>query len=79
LRLGLRNEFQGNAANTVARFSGFTDEFTLTPQALPKTAFLLGLSFTAGSEFTTFGLDYDADIRDGFVRHTGRLVIRFIF
>ncbi|PHS21864.1 MAG: hypothetical protein COA84_14575 [Robiginitomaculum sp.] len=79
LRLGIRNEFQGNAASTVARFSGFTDEFTLTPQALPKTAALLGLSFTAGSQFTSFGLDYDVDIRNGFIRQTGRLVIRFIF
>ncbi len=79
LRVGVRSEFQGNAADTVARFSGFTDEFTLTPQQLPDTALLLGFSFTAGSRFTSFGLDYDADIRDGFVRHTGRLVIRFIF
>ncbi len=79
LRIGVRNDFQGNAVDTVARFSGFTDEFTLTPQKLSDTAVLLGFSFTAGSRFTSFGLDYDADIRDGFVRHTGRLVIRFIF
>ncbi len=79
LRVGVRNEFQGNAASTVARFSGFTDEFTLTPQQLPDTAVLLGFSFAAGSRFTSFGFDYDADIRNGFVRHTGRLVIRFIF
>lgn len=78
-RFGARNEFQGNAANTVARFSGFTDEFTLTPQQLPKTALLLGFSLSAGSRFTSFGFDYDADMRKGFIRHTGRLVIRFIF
>ncbi len=79
LRAGIRNEFQGNAASTVARFSGFADEFSLTPQQLPKSALLLGFSLTAGSRYTSFGLDYDADIRNGFVRHTGRLVIRFIF
>ncbi len=79
LRVGARNEFQGNATSTVARFSGFTDEFTLTPQQLPKTALLLGFSLSAGSRFTSFGFDYDADVRNGFVRHTGRLVIRFIF
>jgi uncharacterized protein with beta-barrel porin domain len=79
VRLGLRNEFQGSTASTTARFAGFTDEFTLTPQQLSNSALLFGFSFTAGSRFTSFGFDYDADIRNGFVRHTGRLVIRFIF
>jgi len=40
---------------------------------------LFGLSFTAGSRYTSFGFDFDADIRDGFTRHTGKVVIRFIF
>ncbi len=79
LRVGIRSDFNGDAANTVARFNGFSEEFTLTPEQLPDTAVLLGFSFAAGSRFTSFGFDYDADIRDGFVRHTGRLVIRFIF
>ncbi len=79
LRVGARNEFQSNTASTTASFAGFTDTFTLTPPQLPSTALLLGFSISAGSRFTAFGFDYDADIRNGFVRHTGRLVIRFIF
>ena len=79
LRAGVRNDFQGNTASTTANFAGFTDQFTLTPPQLPSTALLLGFSISAGSRFTSFGFDYDADIRSGFVRHTGRLVIRFIF
>ncbi len=79
LRLGLRNDLKGNSAITTARFSGFSNRFSLTPQLLPKTAILVGFSLTAGSRYTSFGLDFDTDIREGFARHTGKVVIRFVF
>ncbi|VAV93833.1 hypothetical protein MNBD_ALPHA06-425, partial [hydrothermal vent metagenome] len=79
LRAGVRNDIKGDAAFTTARFSGFDTRFNLRPDELPKTAILAGISITAGSRYTSFGFDYDADIRDGFVRHVGKIVIRFIF
>jgi len=79
LRAGVRNDIKGDPTLTTARFVGFNDRFTLAPQSLPRTALLAGLSFTAGSKYTSFGFNYDADIRDGFTRHTGKVVIRFIF
>ena len=79
LRLGVSNDFKGSTITTRARFAGFTQTFALAPQSLSKTALLGGFSLSAGSRFTSFGFDYDAEIRNGYVRHTGRLVIRFIF
>jgi uncharacterized protein with beta-barrel porin domain len=79
LRVGVRNDFRGDASVTTARFNGFNTRFSLTPETLPDTAVLFGFSLTAGSRYTSFGFDYDADIREGFTRHTGKIVIRFIF
>ncbi|MCF6293568.1 MAG: autotransporter domain-containing protein, partial [Robiginitomaculum sp.] len=79
LRAGIRNDLIGDPTVTTARFVGFNDRFTLTEEQLAKTGLLFGLSFTAGSRYTSFGFDFDADIRDGFTRHTGKVVIRFIF
>lgn len=79
LRVGVRNDIKGDSSVTTARFSGFNTEFNLTPETLPDTAILLGFSMTAGSRYTSFGFDFDTDVRDGFIRHTGKVVIRFIF
>ncbi|MBL4616184.1 MAG: autotransporter domain-containing protein [Robiginitomaculum sp.] len=79
LRAGIRNDMIGDPTITSARFVGFNDRFSLTEEQLAKTGLLFGLSFTAGSRYTSFGFDFDADIRDGFTRHTGKIVIRFIF
>ncbi len=79
IRAGVRNDIKGDSSVTTARFSGFNNQFNLTPEALPDTAILLGFSLTAGSRYTSFGFDFDTDIRDGFMRHTGKVVIRFVF
>lgn len=79
LRVGVRNDFKGDGAVTDAAFAGFTNRFQLTAPVLPETALLLGFSLTAHSRYTSFGFDYDADIRDGFTRHVGKVVIRFVF
>jgi len=79
LRAGVRNDLRGDGALTTARFAGFDERFTVRAEDLPSTAILFGFSLTAGSRYTSFGFDYDVDLRDGFTRHTGKVVIRFIF
>jgi hypothetical protein len=33
----------------------------------------------AGSVYSSIGLDLDSEIREGFIRHTGRVVVRLLF
>ncbi len=79
LRVGLRNDFINDGVFTTGRFVGGTTPFNIQSEAFPDSGFLLGLSVAAGSEFSSFSLDIDSDIRDGFVRHTGRIVLRLLF
>ena len=52
---------------------------SMTAGEFPDEALILGLSVAAGSEYSSVGFDLDSDIRDGFVRHTGRIVVRLLF
>jgi hypothetical protein len=79
VRVGYRNDFSGDAAITNARFNGYNNEFSFRSEDLPGSGFIVGLAFQAGSQYSTFSFDYDADLRDGFVRHTARLVLRLVF
>ncbi|MBI1236272.1 MAG: autotransporter domain-containing protein [Alphaproteobacteria bacterium] len=79
VRLGYRNDFSGDAAITNARFDGYNNEFSFRSEDLPGSGFVVGFALQAGSDYSTFSFDYDADLRDGFVRHTARLVLRLIF
>ncbi|MEE2524845.1 autotransporter domain-containing protein [Hyphobacterium sp. HN65] len=79
VRIGYRNDFGGQDAITTARFSGYTNEFSFRAEDLPGSGLILGLALQAGSNYSTFSFDYDADLRDGFVRHTARLVVRLVF
>lgn len=79
IKIGVRNEFGGSLATTEARFSGIGAPFLLTPAELPSTGGLIGFLITGGTRYSAFGFDYDADIRDGFVRHSARVVVRLIF
>ena len=79
LRVGYRNEFVNDGVITTYGFAGLDQRSVLESEAFPGDGFLVGFSLAAGSKFSSFGLDFDSDIRDGFVRHTGRLVIRLIF
>mgnify|MGYP001414344730 CR=1 FL=1 len=45
----------------------------------PNSGALLGFGLSAGSNYSTFTFAYDADVRDDFVRHVARLVIRLTF
>ena len=79
MRVGYRGEFDDAMAETTARFGETGSPFTLQSSALPGSGYLLGFGLSAGSDYSTFTFAYDADIRDGFVRHVGRLVIRLTF
>ena len=79
LRAGYRGEFDDTSAETIAQFGETGSPFTLRSETLPGSGFLLGLGLSAGSDYSTFTFAYDADVRDEFVRHVARLVIRLTF
>lgn len=79
LRVGYRNEFASSETETMARFNGYNDAFTLRSTQMPGSGFVFGFGVGAGSGYSTFSFDYDADVRDDFVRHTARLVMRMVF
>ncbi|MCW5723779.1 MAG: autotransporter outer membrane beta-barrel domain-containing protein [Maricaulaceae bacterium] len=79
LRLGYRNEFDGVSTETTARFAGTDSPFNLRAHRLPGTGAVFGFSLSAGSGYSTFSFDYDADFRDDFVRHIARVVVRLVF
>jgi uncharacterized protein with beta-barrel porin domain len=79
MRVGYRHENVGELQQTTAQFVAGGDPFVLTADDLPDAGGLLGFSFAAGSRYSSFALDYDADVREGFVRHGLRVAFRFIF
>jgi outer membrane autotransporter protein len=79
VRVGYRNESMGGPQLTTARYLAGGDPFTLRADDLPSNGALVGFSFAAGSRWSSFALDYDADVREGFVRHGVRVAFRFIF
>ena len=78
-RLGYRSEFSNDIVETDAHFVDYDEVFTLRSQQLPGSGFLFGFGISAGSDYSTFSFDYDADVRDDFIRHTARLVMRLVF
>ena len=79
VRLGYRGEFAGDVVETDVSFVDYNDVFTLRSQQVPGSGFLFGFGLSAGSGYSTFSFDYDADVRDEFIRHTARLVMRLVF
>jgi len=79
LRVGYRNEFINDGVTTSYGFTGRSLRTTLTSEPFPSDGFLLGFSLAAGTGYSSFGFDFDSDVRDGFIRHTGRVVLRMIF
>ncbi len=88
IRVGYRNEFISDPTETAFRFQGLSDAngnlfdselARLRSFAFPDEGILLGFTVAAGSEYSAIGFDFDSDIRDGFIRHTGRIVIRLLF
>ena len=78
-RIGYRKDFINDGVVTTGRFVNGTTPFSLTAQEFPDSGFLLGVTFATGSRYSSFSFDYDADIRDGFSRHTARFVLRMLF
>jgi hypothetical protein len=81
IRVGYRNEFISDPVLTSYSFSGITNAAmaqTLSAD-FPSQGMLIGFSLAAGSGFSSVGFDFDSDIRDGFIRHTGRIVVRLLF
>lgn len=79
VRVGFRNEFGDGEAETSVSFADFDDTFTLRSQSMPGTGGIFGFGIAAGSGYSTFSFDYDADVREDFIRHTARLVMRVVF
>ncbi len=79
LRVGFRNDFVNEGVVTTGRFVNGTTPFSLQAEEFPNSGFLLGITFATGSGYSSFSFDYDADIRDGFSRHTARFVLRLLF
>lgn len=79
VRVGYRNDFINDGVVTNYRFVGLNNSAMITGEKFPSAGLLLGLSLAAGSPYSSFGFDLDTDIRDGFIRHTGRVVIRLVF
>ncbi|MFS2318783.1 autotransporter domain-containing protein [Maricaulis sp. D1M11] len=79
VRIGYRNEIIAEIPETQAGFIGFDERFTLLGSEATGNGIIFGLGFNAGSEYSTFALAYDADLRDDYIRHTARLVIRLVF
>ena len=81
VRVGYRNEFLSDPVLTSYRFAGIDN--AVAAQTLssdfPSSGVLVGFSVAAGSGFSSVGFDFDSDIRDGFIRHTGRIVVRLLF
>ena len=88
IRAGYRQEFLNDPVNTSFRYTGIrgtdgalVNSETAMLQALlfPDSGFILGFSVAAGSAYSSIGFDVDSEIRDGFIRHTGRVVVRLLF
>lgn len=79
MRVGLRNEFVNDGVITTGRFINGATNFLLESEEFPNTGILLGITFAAGSRYSSFSFDLDSDIRDGYNRHTARLVLRLLF
>ena len=79
LRVGYRGDFAGSNGDTTAYFGEDGNPFTLQAAELAGSGALFGLGLSAGSDYTTFTFAYDADVREDFVRHVARLVLRMTF
>lgn len=78
-RIGVRNQFAGDGIITDASFVSSGIPLSLRSHDFPSTGIIFGASIAAGSKYSSFSMDYDADVRDGFNRHTLRLVLRMLF
>ncbi|XBQ15565.1 MAG: autotransporter domain-containing protein [Oceanicaulis sp.] len=79
LSVGYRGDFLNDENETTAQFGETGSPFTLRSTSIASSGALIGFGLSAGSNYSTFTFAYDADVRDDFVRHVARLVIRLTF
>ncbi len=79
VRAGYRGGITNSGGETMARLGETGDQFTLQAEELSNSGLLAGFGLSAGSDYSTFTFAYDADMRDDFIRHVARLVIRLTF
>lgn len=92
LRFGYREELGFDTPETLIRFVNDDGAPVLDPDTglpldavalraadLPESAGIVGFSFAAGTDYSSFAFDVDADVRDGFGRYTSRFTFRFLF
>ena len=88
IRLGYRYELINNPVKTSYRYANLTnsageifnsDTAQLQSLLFPDSGFIIGLSVAAGSIYSSIGFDLDSEVREGFIRHTGRVVVRLLF
>jgi hypothetical protein len=80
MRVGYRHAFINDPTTTDFAFAGLSgNRSSIDSFAFPDSGFLVGFSVAAGSAYSSIGFDVDSEIRDGFIRHTGRVVVRLLF
>ena len=88
IRAGLRHELINDPVLTSFRFANLLNDAgtafdsntaVIESAVFSDTGIVLGFSIAAGSAFSSIGFDFDSDIRDGLIRHTGRVVVRLLF
>ena len=79
LRAGYRYDVIASPFVTRGRFLAGGDDFEITAQEFPRTAWVFGFGLAMGTKYSSFGLNYDVDIRDNYIQHSARLVLRLVF
>jgi uncharacterized protein with beta-barrel porin domain len=79
LRVGIKNDFINDGVVTTGQFVNGSTPFSILSEEFPDTGILLGVTFASGSAYSSFSFDLDTDYRDGFIRHTARVVLRLLF
>ena len=79
LHVGIKNDFINDGVVTTGQFVNGSTPFSILSEEFPDTGILLGVTFASGSAYSSFSFDLDTDYRDGFIRHTARVVLRLLF
>jgi outer membrane autotransporter protein len=76
---GWSKEFENNPVSMTARFAGFDDTFSLIGGPILPSSYQVGAGFYFTSGFTSFGIKYDARLRNGYSGHSATVNFRVRF
>ena len=81
IRTSVSYDFAGDDADSVSRFTGQTTVFTTKGAEVEELggAIGAGMSFSTADGGWAVSADYDADVKNDFLAHTGRLQAKFNF